>query len=536
MSFDPLHLSPSLSFSAADWSSLDFTRLAEHDDPLLCLQPSSLPQVPSLHRRLLPCEFCESSLATHALSHRLAAVFAFKSSVRASGSGQVRVADLAFAARVMAVGEKTPLERRNCVVLGGDDVAVHVLCLTPAEGTGSLVWNQALQEVGFEPGLKFAVEAYVFAETGRRADIRIEHSLPQDAVVEIRRTGVKRPMQSVAEKHGDVEMDFVRNDAGNDAEHMLVPWEMHRESGCCVCGSQGKERLASGTAYGDTVAAVSFRCGEISGPKNLRQKAHVLSILGPGVPQSSRLLFKIYADSTIRRGKKSLRRNCVLFQVAQGLFLHIQCRAQGNARGSLKWTEEKKERFLAFEAELEYLAQILKVGGAHTDEKDFQLRLSLSSENSELVSQWTDLIASKSQSIGLRNLNGVFGSPLWFNQDTKLQEWALEPNVWNLSLNPALEFYAILVSSNSEFPSTPPIVRFTFQDVVFDADIIQFDRKFHRSVLIKIPCLFSTFKIQEINRRGENLRQIFNVLVMDDHRCTLWEGQFVFEIGLGPFT
>lgn len=123
---------------------------------------------------------------------------------------------------------------------------------------------------------------------------------------------------------------------------------------------------ASKACVGFRVASYSFKCPMIAGPKNLRQRATTFDIIiknsgddeAPPVQELRHLKFKIYADSTIRRGKKWLRRNDFVFRIGSGRVVNVFCKTPLGSRGSLKWTVEKQEHFLAFECGLEYVIQV----------------------------------------------------------------------------------------------------------------------------------------------------------------------------------
>lgn len=115
------------------------------------------------------------------------------------------------------------------------------------------------------------------------------------------------------------------------------------------------------------VASASFVCEVgVSGMKNLREKACALCLQYRS-PRSSdasvgslrrKIKFKVYAGSTIRRGKRALRRDFFTFSLGGDMRARVYCRTPLPGRGSLKWTEEKKEKFLAFEDGMLYSIEV----------------------------------------------------------------------------------------------------------------------------------------------------------------------------------
>lgn len=115
------------------------------------------------------------------------------------------------------------------------------------------------------------------------------------------------------------------------------------------------------------VANASFVCEVgVSGMKNLREKACALclqfrSSRGSDASVGSlrrKIKFKVYAGSTIRRGKRALRRDFFTFPLGGDMRARVYCRTPLPGRGSLKWTEEKKEKFLAFEDGMLYSIEV----------------------------------------------------------------------------------------------------------------------------------------------------------------------------------
>lgn len=286
------------------------------------------------------------------------------------------------------------------------------------------------------------------------------------------------------------------------------------------------EPLDNSPSFGKPVAACIFTCVAHDGPKNLRQKASLFEVTIPSTQDNTKhcetkyVKFKIYADSTIKRGKKNLRRNCFFFPFSDGRILHIMSTNHTQSRKSLKWTVEKKERFLAFEGGSTYF---LRVFSTHLEDK---VVVNLK-QNGSLISEWKDLYHAD------RNFecSASSVSPTRSNGPFAVADWELEPSTWNLSLNCAPKFYATVISREHQLPLVPPKVVLVAKDKKIDVKIEQYDHRYHRSFLISIPRLFSTEKVEEATAKGVQHTRDVDLSISDPSGQLLWSTNFTYEVG-----
>ena len=157
--------------------------------------------------------------------------------------------------------------------------------------------------------------------------------------------------------------------------------------GKASCDIAALSTLMDSCAFGNPIGIFTFDCSLQDGPKNLRKKASMIefTISDETSIKNYSVKFKVYADSTIRRGKRPLRRNCFRFPIDDYHLLHVQCMSPQASRKSLKWTQEKKERFLAFEAGMSFALRIFsRLQGEDCDVVLVQ--------NSNLISKWSDML------------------------------------------------------------------------------------------------------------------------------------------------
>jgi hypothetical protein len=301
----------------------------------------------------------------------------------------------------------------------------------------------------------------------------------------------------------------------------------------------------------------------MSGPKNLRQKAHSFYLNRSGQNSSDEfpnyshhIRFKIYADSTIRRGKRSLRRNCILFKLSDLEFLHISCKSGFSGRGSLKWTEEKQERFLAFESELGYAIQVITTKSDYPEDlsKKTTIEPILDSEFRQMIQSWkSDLTDHSNQSVPIseslvkplahQNISAGFergfipsstdnAAILPVASISKSHVWQMEPSAWNMTLNTEESFFATIISNEKLLPLVPPIVIFSLRDLKVEISPMQYDRKNRRSFMINVPKMISNSLIKDAFQRLTKISRSAEVSVVDESGKKLWHTSFTFEAGI----
>jgi hypothetical protein len=281
--------------------------------------------------------------------------------------------------------------------------------------------------------------------------------------------------------------------------------------------SQLPDPLSFSQSFGKVIGACIFACAATEGPKNLRQKASSVDITVESLNQPPMIQcfkFKVYADSTIKRGKKNFRRNCFVFPISGNRWVHIMSTNTSASKKSLKWTVEKKESFLAFEGGVHYLLRIFSVNP--NDRSSLYVN-----QTGKFITEWKNLIdPQQSFEIQTSGLNRA-----------ELPDWDIEPFAWNLSMNPVPKYFALIVSREHPLPEKCPRVVMVAKDNLIDVKVEQFDQRFRRSLLVSVPRLFSIEKVEEATRQGIHFSRDVTLQVLDEFDSTLWSTNFTYEVG-----
>lgn len=177
------------------------------------------------------------------------------------------------------------------------------------------------------------------------------------------------------------------DDDAEDGNELLPDLDAPDHGACEI--SQLPSFLDSCT-MGKAIGSCIFECALQDGHKNLRKKASSLEVTikdnnsSSSEPVKHYIRFKVYADSTIRRGKRQMRRNVFWFILDPLHIVHLQCTKPLANRKSLKWTQEKKEHFLAFEAGMSFCIRVFSK--ASNEECTVSV-----TQTSNLVCNWKDL-------------------------------------------------------------------------------------------------------------------------------------------------
>jgi hypothetical protein len=291
-----------------------------------------------------------------------------------------------------------------------------------------------------------------------------------------------------------------------------------------------------------TLAAFSFRSHLPEGPKNLRQLSHFFEIIvsprdESTAPMIFHLRFKVYADSTIRRGKKSLRRDCFIFDLHNQTKLHVRGSPEPVGKSSLKWASEKKEQFLAFEAEVEFFIQVFSTDLSKNWSATIQP--SMSAISNEAILKWTDEAVQEVQELSPRNsLSSPRTFPVGSTTKRTLSEhigWILSPTCWNWTVNPVESIAVTIVSLEKPFPAAPPTVVLVFGpghrlEIVPDS----FDWSKRSSLVFRLPrCLPKATCLNAI-KSGTRVSKVVELCIIDEQTRKLWHSDFLFECSCPP--
>lgn len=387
----------------------------------------------------------------------------------------------------------------NCISIVYPEFVLHISRVVPVPRKFSMFHDLASQRIILETGTKYLLEVYPHSHSSTISYLFSMHSSTSNSSEPKRR---KPNVKLLSEE-----------DADRISLHELVPTS---EVYCRVCNGDTSEPVRS----------YEFQCTLYDGNKNLRQKPHYIDIFN-NETKVGYIKFKVHADSTIRRGRKSLRRSCVVFEL-KDLLLHFK-----TGSNSLKWTEEKVDKFLAFESKCSYSFSMYSTNNWNPSSS-----VCFVGHGPPVVIAWKDvgsLSVSNSTDIGSSiDTDEVTIAP----SSSGDGNWLIQPSMWSLGVERSdEEFIAMVGSANGSkvFPkgAPPPMVVFVERDgtrVVAHAK--QYNARSRRSFVFVVPKLVSQERIYEAARKGLKLTKHVDMIVMDGYFRKLWQTTFTYEVGL----
>lgn len=496
-----------------------------------------------------PCSFCQGGLYSYNTSHGRIASFSFKCSIRETekNTGAFKFA-VGLSSDVNPLDSRNSLlipfsvwneqsihsigleKQRNCLIFRmSNELLIHVMCLTPLQSRGSLSWSEGVSEhyfLGLEGGMKYSIEVYSLIPSvictilplhcdGMISELR----KPSSALFPFASTskGIDEMVKDTPRfAHSDAFRPAKKARRGGGRQNQLesiLPSE--KDSSQCIpcinpCRMSNTHLMAS-FEFNSTIS---------TGPKNLRQKSHHFMIqFGPFAFQ---IRFKVYADSTIRRGKKSLRQKCFVFTKGP-ISVHIQSDADSKGRRTLKWTKEKKEQFLALEAESYYSLHMFSKEIFDTVPEI----MPVFSSDIQVITNWTNTLSNSS--IDHSNEKSIDLPPL------DVKGWILEPNHWNIALNPCDALSVMLLSLESPLPLLPPTATLSGGHLGVNPvhlEMLQFDFAKRRSLALKIPRTIFFSIYNEAEGKGVSISSALDFTVFDQRQQKVWQTVFTFETGI----
>lgn len=434
---------------------------------------------------------------------------------RSSNSIKKKIKFKVYAGSTIRRGKRA-LRRDFFAFMFDPQVRAVIFCRTPLSGRGSLKWTQEKKEkfIAFEDGMLYSLQVI---STDPGAECSISALYPPGLLV------ADTPLQRAQDYHG-----LKSSKRGRDGEGWPES-KKPRINGSIVDRSlvlvPDLDANANKVSVGFRVASYSFKCQMLTGPKNLRQRANTFDVMienngDSNVPKSEELRhlkFKIYADSTIRRGKKLLRRNDFVFRIGEDRVVNVFCKTPLPSRGSLKWTMEKQEAFLAFECGLEYVIQVYSKH--RTD--DARIFLVTHNEGQDSIVDWRDEIHPE------RSTEAIMKPAA----KPEVGAWRMEPSIWNMSLNKAPTYLVLISAPPGKLPASPLVV-FHAKDKKIEVRPYQYDMRNKSSMLISVPRLFSEEKAEQATMQGVQFSRQIAAHIINERGQTVWSTNFTYEVGV----
>ncbi|SPQ99331.1 Uncharacterized protein PBTT_07475 [Plasmodiophora brassicae] len=433
---------------------------------------------------------------------------------------RLRIPFKVYAASTIKRGRS--LLRRGCMVFVlTDQILVHIYCRTPLTGRGSIKWTPVAREsfLAFEDEMTFTLRVMT-TDPQMKSDVRISVDVAPD-LLHSDRLQQNRDDSSSGRQRDSPEVQpaalikkVVPSEYNIDKDRTIEPDLNARSATAC---------------RGHRIASYSFRMHiSLSTAKNLRQRASAFDIIfdasaGEYQPSVWHLKWKVYADSTIKRGRKALRRNDFVFPIPPDRVIAVYCKSPSEVAGvercALKWTEEKQESFLAFESGLMYTIVVYSMSPG---DKARVFRI-LNDDDNERITEWVnDLDPTDTSQSAVRASQGV--AP-------PASTWQMEPSLWNMTSNPGDKFYAMIVAPEGVALPEHPIVEMHAHDKQIQIVPVQVDQRQRRSMLIAMPIVFSQERVEEAAAQGVTFSRAVDLSVLDASGSNLWTTTFTYELG-----
>eukprot|EP00474_Spongospora_subterranea_P010116 CRZ10574.1 hypothetical protein [Spongospora subterranea] len=416
--------------------------------------------------------------------------------------------------------------RRNCLVFViAPQLVAHLFCRTPLVSRGSIKWTEGQEPfAAFEDEMGYVLRIISTPEMGAvrvALSLDVTSNLLQDDIIEDMASSDSN-QQNTSSSHAGVDDSIAGVASGPGRERCLIPDLTLKANTSC---------------RGFRIASYSFQMQMMtSTSKNLRQRACSFDIfirnrngLSENDPEYNnftdvvpfRIKWKVYADSTIKRGKKSLRRNDFVFPIDDDHVLIVFCQTPpqfGNERLALKWTEEKQEQFLAFESGLQFGIQIY----SRERSDNAQIIRNKSSDDDERIANWQDDICPDREIAPRVEHPIVSAASLWH----------IHPNIWNMSMNTGSKFFVMITCPLTRQLPRDCLVQLHLQDKAIVAEIAQIDERTRRSIMVSMPAVFSQEKVLQATTTGIQMERLVDLSILaGPEGATIWKTTFIYEIG-----